>query len=72
MFTGSDTFLIFPNAGDENFISVINGACCDLIITSSKSISDLDSDSDISYTPSLIDFFELLIIEHDPLFHLLV
>ena len=46
--TGSDIFLIFPNAGDENFISVINAACFDLIILSFKSIPEFGKGSIIS------------------------
>ena len=36
---------LLPNAGDENFTSVIKVACCDLVRTSSKLISEFESDS---------------------------
>jgi len=56
--TGLEIFLILPNAGDENFTSVINGAYCDFVMISSRFIFDLGSDSEILYTPSSIAFLE--------------
>ena len=43
--TGSVISLILPNAGDENFISVINVACSDFVIIFSKSVQEFGSDS---------------------------
>ena len=37
---GLDTFLISPNAGDENFTSVISAACVEFLICSLRSIFD--------------------------------
>ena len=36
---------MLPNAGDENFTSVINVACTDSVIIFSKSVPEFGSDS---------------------------
>jgi len=46
--TGSETCLMSPSAGDENFISVIRDAWPLFFIDSCKSISDLGNVSVIS------------------------
>jgi hypothetical protein len=43
--TGSVISLILPNAGDENFTSVIIVACSDFAIIFSKSVPEFGSDS---------------------------
>jgi len=47
MLIGSDISLISPNAGDENFISVINAACVEFLICSLRSIFDGFNELDI-------------------------
>ena len=46
--TGSVISLILPNAGDENFTSVINAARSDFVILFPKSIPEFGRESSMS------------------------